>query len=148
MTMLTGQREEQRAPAIGVRHAQPGRFAPNDTYISPTTTAPSSFPSASGGNAASLEQKSPLAVLGPEGLKRSSVVQITTPHGNTRDTELPRISAPPQDTKDANPTGLKLVWQRLMEMTPGTNAHKREYGTRFALGTYRMTYGKRGSYPS
>lgn len=131
----------------GARRA-PGGLAPEEMNMSHKNIPPFRPPAPGAATAAQLERLSAAAVLGKEGLKRSSVVQITPPRGDNKDSGLPQISAPPEDIKDANPKGFKLVWQRLMEMTPGTNAHKREYGTRFAWGAYALTYGKRGNRPS
>jgi hypothetical protein len=88
---------------------------------------------------AGLERKSAAAILGESGLKRSSVLEVR-PSGSG----LPRLSAPAENNKESmRPKGIKLVMHRLLEMTPGTNQHKREYGTRWAVGTYRLTHGQR-----
>lgn len=89
--------------------------------------------------AAGLERRSAAAILGEGGLKRSSVLEVRPSPGNTG---LPRLSAPAKGTESLHPKGIRLVLHRLLEMTPGTNQHKRQYGTRWAVGTYRLVHGK------
>ena len=149
-TKTTKTEEEAKYSALDTRHA---------TVTHPSEIPPSRPPAPGAPSAVSLEKTSVAAMVGDPGLSRASIMRVQ--HQSTqlqpqsmqqqqkqRQQDFIHLSAPldAPSQQAARKPFLAKAWDRLMEITPGTNQHKKMHGTRWALGAYRLSSSNKRSF--